>query len=136
MIFKHKMYHFNILKLYFIVHPFKNFRTDNIYNFRNIVPFLKKYGINPVTGEVNQAYFIISLQYCIVFSFFVWLMQQGLYIVFELLCMQLLFYRNSVQKNWSSWISTRMEMVTINFRYRNNLSLSKNEKFDILFRQF
>lgn len=70
MIFKHKMDHFNILKLYFIVHPFKNFRTDNIYNFRNIVPFLKKYGINPVTGEVNQAYFVISLQYCIVFSSF------------------------------------------------------------------
>lgn len=136
MIFKHKMDRFNIFKLYFIVHPFKNFRTDNIFNFRNIVPFLKKYGINPVTGEVTQAYLIISLQYCIVFSFFVWLMQQGLYIVFELLCMQLLFYRNSVQKNWSSWISTRMEMVTINFRYRNNLSLSKNEKFYILFWQF
>lgn len=53
MIFKYKMDRFNIFKLYFIVYLFKNFRIDNIFNFRNIVLFLKKYGINLVIGEVN-----------------------------------------------------------------------------------
>lgn len=61
---------FNVREQAVILHV-SDFYHVLLLNFRNIVPFLKKYGLNPATGEVSLNGFVFSLIFIILLFHFI-----------------------------------------------------------------